>query len=334
MKIVITGGAGFIGSQLGKALHREGHNVVLLDDMSFGHVDNLLLDGAPYGRFICQDISSDGLASAFDGAEAVFHLAGIAALPVCQANPGRAYRTNVAGVGNVLECARRTGVRRIIFSSTSAVYEKTKTSRFSEIDPIAPDLVYAAGKAAAEQLCESFSVNYGLDICIARFFNVYGPHQDIERTSPPFTSYVARELVRNASPTLFNNSNAKRDYVHSDDVVRLLRLMLFDTGTFRADRFNVCSGEGYSVPELYELFQTASGKTIPATYSDPRRYWDAYPELFAGERPLSRDRIAEEVYKNAIGDPTKTQDRFGWTATTKIQEGIASVYAYAERRLS
>jgi nucleoside-diphosphate-sugar epimerase len=334
MKILITGGAGFIGSQLGKTLHRQGHNISLLDDMSFGHVDNLLLEGVPYGRFICQDICSDKLASAFDGVEVVFHLAGIAPLPVCQADPGRAYRVNVAGVGNVLEYSRRAGVRRIIFSSTSAVYEKTKTSRFSERDAIAPDLVYACGKAAAEQLCETFSLNYGLDICIARFFNVYGPHQDIERTSPPFTSYVARELVCDRSPILFNKSDAKRDYVHSEDVVRLLQLMLLDEGTFRAERFNVCSGEGYSVPELYELFQSASGKTIPATYSDARRYWDAYPELFEGPRPLSRDRIAEEVHKNAIGDPSATHARFGWKATTNIRDGIASVYAYAKHRLA
>nr|MDP9412590.1 NAD-dependent epimerase/dehydratase family protein [Pseudomonadota bacterium] len=125
MKILITGGAGFVGSQLGKHLHGMGHEIVLLDNMSFGHLDNLLLDGAPFGQFVCKDIRDPDLAAQMQGVDTVFHLAGIAALPVCQQDPRAAYDVNVAGVGNVLEAARRAGVRRVIFSSTSAVYEKT-----------------------------------------------------------------------------------------------------------------------------------------------------------------------------------------------------------------
>jgi nucleoside-diphosphate-sugar epimerase len=334
MKVLITGGAGFVGSQLGKHLHRHGHEVVLFDNMSFGHLDNLLLDNAPFAQFLCRDIRDPDLVSHFRGVDTVFHLAGIAALPVCQENPGEAYDVNVAGVGNVLEAARRAGVRRVIFSSTSAVYEKTKADRFSEDDPIQPDLIYACTKAAAERLCDAFSINYGMDIGICRFFNVYGPHQDVTRTSPPFTSYVARELVMGRSPNLFNKSGARRDYVHSEDIVDLLTRMLLDEGRFEADRFNVCSGEGHSVPELYALFLEASGQDIPPTYNDPAGYWDRYPALFETGFPLSRERITEEVFKNAIGDPQKTRERFGWSATTGIRDGVASVYQDAKRRLS
>ena len=334
MKILITGGAGFIGSQLGKHLHGQGHEIVLLDNMRFGHLDNLMLDGAPFGRFLCKDIRDADLAASFDGVDIVYHLAGIAALPVCQQDPREAYDVNVAGVGNVLEAARRMRVRRVVFSSTSAVYEKTKGERFSESDPIRPDLIYACTKAAAEQVCDAFAINYGMDIAVARFFNVYGPHQDVTRTSPPFTSYVARELVMDRAPTLFNNSGAQRDYVHSDDVVDLLVRMGMDEGEFRAERFNVCSGRGHSVPELYALFGEVSGKNIPANYNDPRSYWDKYPDLFERGLPLSRERITEEVFKNAIGDPDKVRERFGWTAASDIREGIASVYEDARRRLA
>ena len=334
MKILITGGAGFIGSQLGKHLHRQGHEIVLLDNMRFGHLDNLMLDGAPFGRFLCKDIRDADLAASFDGVDVVYHLAGIAALPVCQQDPREAYDVNVAGVGNVLEAARRTRVGRVVFSSTSAVYEKTKAERFSESDPIRPDLIYACTKAAAEQVCDAFAINYGMDIAIARFFNVYGPHQDVTRTSPPFTSYVARELVMNRAPTLFNNSGAQRDYVHSDDVIDLLVRMGMDEGEIRAERFNVCSGQGHSVPDLYALFQEVSGRTIVADYNDPRSYWDKYPDLFEKGFPLSRERITEEVFKNAIGNPDKARERFGWTAKSDIREGIASVYEDAKRRLA
>lgn len=334
MKILITGGAGFIGSQLGKHLHDMGHTIVLLDNMSFGHIDNLLLDGAQFAQFLCKDIRDPDLQSAFEGVDAVFHLAGIAALPVCQSEPGEAYDVNVAGVGNILEACRRANVGRVIFSSTSAVYEKTKGARFSEDDPIAPDLIYACTKAAAEKLCDAFAINYGMDIGICRFFNVYGPHQDVTRTSPPFTSYVARELVMDRSPNLFNDSSARRDYVHSDDVVDFLTTMLGHEGRFAGDRFNVCSGEGHSVPELYAIFQQVSGKAVPPTFNDPRGYWDKYPVLFEQGLPLSRQRITEEVFKNAIGNPDRAREQLGWTAKTNIRDGIASVYEDAHRRLA
>jgi len=203
----------------------------------------------------------------------------------------------------------------------------------SEEDEIRPDLVYACTKAAAEQLCAAFAANYGMDIGICRFFNVYGPHQDVTRTSPPFTSYVARELVMDRSPNLFNKSDARRDYVHSDDLVELLTRMMLHEGELRGERFNVCSGTGYSVPELYALFLEVSGKTIPATYNDPTAYWDRYPILFESAFPLSRQRISDEVFKNAVGDPTNTADRFGWRTRTTIRDGIASVFDDAKRRL-
>ena len=333
MKIMITGGAGFVGSQLGKHLHRLGHEVVLLDNMRFGHLDNLLLDGAPFGRFLCRDIRDPELPAWLDGVEILFHLAGIAPLPVCQEAPAEAYSVNTGAVAGLLEAARRAGVRRTIFSSTSAVYENTKTARFAESDPIAPNLIYACTKAAAEAVCDAFAANYGMDIAICRFFNVYGPHQDVTRTSPPFTSYVARELALGRAPNLFNNSDARRDYVHSDDVVDLLTRMMDAEGRFAADRFNVCSGAGHSVPELYGLFRAASGKCIEPVWNDPRSFWDAYPVLFGSPTPLSRERISEEVFKNAIGDPAKTEARFGWKARTDVAAGIASVYADAERRL-
>ena len=334
MKILITGGAGFVGSQLGQHFHRRGAEVVLLDNLSFGHVDNLLLDGRPFGRFICADVRDRDLACHCAGVDTIVHLAGIAALPVCQEDPGTAYEVNTAAVANVLEAARRSGVRRVVFASTSAVYENNRADAFAEDTAISPNLVYASTKAAAESICDSFAQNYGMDIIICRFFNVYGPHQDVLRTSPPFTSYVARELVQGRAPRLFNKSPVQRDYVYVDDVVDLLTRMIEADGHFAADRYNVCSGRGFSVPELYALFQQVSGRAIEPVWDDPERYWNAYPVLFEGDRPLSRERIVKEVYKQAIGDPRKAQQRFGWTARMDIKDGIAAVYADAARRLA
>jgi nucleoside-diphosphate-sugar epimerase len=333
MKVLITGGAGFVGSQLGLHLHKQGDDVRLLDNMAYGHLDNLLDDGKSFGRFICADVREDIMAHC-DGVDTLFHLAGIAALPVCQQDPGGAYANNTGAVGNLLELARRAGVRRVIFSSTSAVYENSGDGPFAEDAAIAPDLTYACTKAAAEQLCDSYAANYGMDIIICRFFNVYGPHQDVLRTSPPFTSYLSREFVLGRSPRVFNWTDARRDYVYVDDVVDLLVKMRDADGTFAAERFNICSGQGFTVPEIYDHFRAVSGRDIEPVREDPERYWDAYSTLFEGTHALSRKRITKEVFKNAIGDPAKAKERFGWVAKTDMSDGIAAVYEDAKRRLA
>ena len=334
-KILITGGAGFIGSLLAQRLVTDGHDVILLDNMSFGHLDNLLMNGRPFGRFFCRDIRDSSSADLYDGVDCVFHLAGVAALPVCQADPREAYDVNVAGTGAVLEAARRAGVRRVVFSSTSAVYERTKSNLFHEDAAIAPDLVYACTKQSAEALCRAYAVNYGLDVVVCRFFNVFGPHQDVLRASPPFTSYVARELAHDRSPVLFNDRNdVRRDYVHVADVVDLLLRIMRDRARFAADVFNVCSGLGHSVPELYRTFQLVSGKATSATYRDPAEFWDRYPVLFAGPHPLSRQRVIEEVFKSAIGSNAKVRATFGWEPALDLHAAVRSVYDDALRRFS
>jgi nucleoside-diphosphate-sugar epimerase len=120
-KYLITGGAGFIGSQLGHALVREGHSVVLLDNLRFGQLDNLVIGGETFGNFVCLDVRDPRSAPHYRGVDVVIHLAGIAALPVNQTDPAEAYSCNVGGTGAVLEYARQAGVRRVIFSSTSAM---------------------------------------------------------------------------------------------------------------------------------------------------------------------------------------------------------------------
>jgi nucleoside-diphosphate-sugar epimerase len=307
--------------------------VVLLDDMSFGQLDNLLVDGRPFARFVCRDIRDPRTAEQYEGVDCVFHLAGIAALPVCQLDPREAYDVNVAGTGAVLEASRRAGVRRVVFSSTSAVYERTPGEPLHEHATVAPDLVYACTKHSAESLCRGYALNYGLDVVVCRFFNVYGPHQDVLRASPPFTSYVARELAHDRSPVLYNRrSDVRRDYVHVDDVIELLLRIMHHGQSHAAEVFNICSGFGHSVPELFEVFRRVSGKAIEATYRDPAEFWDRYPLLFAGSMPLSRERVVEEVYKSAIGANAKARTTFDWQPALDLTAGVRSVYGDALRR--
>lgn len=328
-KYLITGGAGFVGSQLGYALVRAGHDVVLLDNMRFGHLDNLVIDGKTFGTFVCKDVRSPDTASLYKGVDTVVHLAGISALPTNQIDPAEAYSCNVGGTGTVLEYARQAGVRRVIFSSTSAVYENNSKIPMAEIDEVHPNLIYPMTKLAAENLCRGFAETYNFDVLTVRFFNVYGPHQDFKRVSPPFTSYLARELVLGRTPVLFNNSDAGRDYVHVDDVILALTKMMQIPRHFRGDIFNICSGKGYSAKEIYREMLKVSGLAIEPEFRSPETFWDAYPQLFAGSFPLSRTRIKHEVFKHSIGDPRKIASEFGWETKITLSSGLASVYEYA-----
>lgn len=327
-KIIITGGAGFIGSQLGYELVKQGWDVVLLDNLWAGNLDNLVIDGKTFGTFLAKDIRGTDLASYIRGAEIVFHLAGIAALPVCESRPQFAYDVNTSGTANVLEAARLAGVRRVLFSSTSAVYECSPGECHKENDPVAPNLVYACSKVSAEAMCRAFAANYGMDIIIARFFNVYGPHQDVRRQSPPFTSYIARELHAGRSPILYNNSDVKRDYVHAADVIRLLIKMIDAGRKYPGEIFNVGSGTGYSVPDLYQRMCRVAGKQIAPIYKHPEAIWDNYESLFLPPYPLSRKRVGEEVHKHAIADTSKTEREFTWKAEVDIDKGLSSVYEF------
>ena len=329
-KVVITGGAGFIGSQLGYELYRQGFQVVLLDNLWAGYVDNLVIDGKTFGHFIAKDIRDSFLEKYLEGAEFVIHLAGIAALPVCQSEPQFAYDVNTSGTANVLEASRKVGVKRVLFSSTSAVYESNEEEILKESLTVCPNLVYASTKLAAERICKAYAMNYGMDIIITRFFNVYGPHQDFLRKSPPFTSYIAKELLAKRAPILFNRTSAKRDYVHSADVVQILLKMLHAEKHYSAEIFNVATGIGYSVPEIYEYMKDITKVDIEPFYKDPDSFWNSYDNLFIKPYMLSRGRITKEVYKNAVADVTKTEKEFSWKASYSIQEGLRTVCEYAK----
>ncbi|MEL6208582.1 MAG: NAD-dependent epimerase/dehydratase family protein [Pseudomonadota bacterium] len=332
--VLITGGAGFIGSQLGHALDAAGHKVTLIDNMSDGHADNLEIDGKRFGEFIEMDVRAPEMSDVVAGHDVLFHFAGTSSLPKCQSDPGAAYDNNVTAVARLLEQARRAGVKRFVFSSTSAVYENNKETPFREDATVAPDLVYACTKQAAERVCAGFAATYGLDVVITRFFNIYGEHQDIHRTNPPFLSYLSRELVQGRRPVLFNQSDAERDYVYVGDVIDMLRRVMASDGTFRGDIFNVCSGSGYSVPGLVDLYARVTGAAIDPEYRDPSAFWDKFPGLFEGALTLDRARIEAEVYKHSLGDPSKAKAAFGFRAATALEDGLARAFAYSKAQLS
>tara|TARA_R100000152_G_C6743157_1_gene166884 strand:- start:63 stop:1067 length:1005 start_codon:yes stop_codon:yes gene_type:complete len=329
-KILITGGAGFIGSQLGYHLHNKGYDVILLDNMSYGNRDNLEIDGKTFGRFIEDDIRNKSILDHTKDVDYIYHFAGIAPLPDCQENPKEAIDTNVSGTANVLEAARLNGVKRVIFSSTSAVYENHRTFPAKESDDVFPDLIYATSKKQSELLCRSFANVYDLPIVTLRFFNVYGPHQDFRRKHPPLTGYLMKTFLQNEIPTLFSDGEQRRDYVYIDDLINICEIVMTHDKAV-GEKFNVSSGNTYSVNEIYESVAKCFNVTSKPNYNTPSNFWDAYPHLFKGEYKLNKDRLEKEVLKYCLGDTTKSKEVLDWEAKTTLDDGMKKCVEHAKR---
>ena len=327
MRVLITGGAGFIGSQLGYNLHQLGHEVVLLDNMMFGYWDNLEVAGRKFGRFVRADVLDPRIEPYFEGVDVVFHFAALSALPVCQSHPRDAMSINVGGVANVLEAARKAGVGRFIFASTSAVYETNTEAVLDETLPVAPHLLYSLSKYQAELLVRGVAATNGLDVVVLRFFNVYGPHQDFRRKSPPFTSYLIRELISGRVPVLHSDGTQKRDYVHVDDLMRLATTCMTHPAA-RGQTFNVASGEPISVNDIYAIVAAALNSTVRPEYRPADRFWDAYPQLFAGKRPIARAILEKEVTKRTVGSFARAQRVVGWAPRVSMKDGLREMVRY------
>ena len=159
-----------------------------------------------------------------------------------------------------------TKVQRFFFASTSAVYENSTLKPFTEDIQVIPDLIYSQSKLSSEHICHSFRENYGIDVVIGRFFNVYGPHQDFRRPNPPFTSYLIREIMHNRIPTLFNDGEYKRDYIYIDDLTRLV-LGLLHKPNLKYLTYNLTSGDAFSPRQIVNLLRGILGVDINSQYA-------------------------------------------------------------------
>lgn len=326
-KIVITGGAGFIGSQLGHHLHQKGHPVVLIDNLEYGYRDNLEVDGKKFGSFILGDVLDPRIWEYLKDTDALFHFAALSALPVCQNQPQKATEVNVAGTAAMLEAARIHGVRRFLFASTSAVYEEN-TGTLSEDQHVTPHLLYSATKQQSEIIVRGYDKVYDLDTVILRFFNVYGPHQDFRRKSPPFTSYIVRELAYGRAPVLHSSGDQSRDYIYLDDLMRLVTSAM-DVPAARGQTFNVASGKSHSVKEMYGIVAKLLQKeNISPIYHTAGDFWKAYPELFQGAKPIQRSILEKEVNKNVLGNNNKAKEILGWEPKVSMEEGLQEMVKF------
>jgi UDP-glucose 4-epimerase len=304
MRVLITGGAGFIGSHLADRLLASGHAVRVLDNLSTGKRTNLP-DGHAGLEFIEGDIRDrDQVERSVRGAEAIVHLAAVASVQASVDDPLATHQTNFDGTLSLLEAARRHGVKRFLYASSAAVYGDTQALPVSEETPPRPLTPYAADKLAGEHYLGFYARQYELNATAFRFFNIYGPRQD---PSSPYSGVISifSDRLRAGKPvTVFGDGKQTRDFVYVGDLVDLLAAALAraDLG---GEVMNVGRGVECSLLELLAELERLAGRRIERTHAPAR----------SGDIRHSR------------ADVRRLREKLGKVPATPLGEGLARLLA-------
>ena len=266
MNALITGGAGFIGSNLTARLLADGHHVALLDNFSSGYRSNLTaLAGA---RAIEGDIrDAAAVAKAMEHAEVVFHLAASVGNKRSIDDPLRDAEVNVMGTLTVLQAARRAGVRKFVASSSAGIFGELKTLPIREDHAIEPDSPYGASKLCAEKEILAFGKLFGIETVCLRYFNVYGPNQRFDAYGNVIPIFVF-QMLRGERLTIFGDGWQTRDFVNVRDVVEANLRAARAPGVRGA--FNIGSGSRIAINDLVEKLASASGIAPQIEHAPPR----------------------------------------------------------------
>lgn len=237
---LVTGGAGFIGSNLADALLSRGFRVRVLDNLSTGKWENLAQAGSKI-EFLRGDLRNDRLLQkAVRGVRYVFHLAAIASVPQSVAQPADTHEVNVTGTFRLLQASRKAGVKRFIFTSSSAIYGETDKFPSTEEDLPRPESPYAASKIMGEYYCRNFSQLFGLETVALRYFNVYGPRQNPKSRYANVIPIFLKCILEGDTPEVHWDGKQSRDFVHVDDVVAANLLAMKKNG-ISGEVFNIGS---------------------------------------------------------------------------------------------
>ena len=266
--VVVTGGAGFIGSNLVRALAGE-NEVIVIDDLSTGNPENIrgLIDNQSI-MFVEGSITDlDLLNKTFKNVDYVFHEAAVPSVPRSVKDPIESNYTNVNGTLNILVAARDSGVEKVVYASSSSVYGDTPVLPKKEDMKPSPLSPYAVSKLVGEYYCQVFTEVYGLSTASLRYFNVYGPRQD------PLSEYAAvipifiSQVLNDDCPVIFGDGSQTRDFTFIRDVVNvnILAMKSKVSGVF-----NIAGGKRISINELAKLVMKIIGRNLDIVYEDPR----------------------------------------------------------------
>lgn len=259
-RVLIAGGAGFIGSHLADKLLNEGMEVTVLDNLYTGKLANLQHCRSKRGfKFVKGDVrNAKTVKLALKDAEAIFNDAAIVSVPRSLENPMLANEVNAGGALNLLTACLKSGTKRFIQASSASIYGNTKTLPVNENalpNPLSP---YAVAELAAENYAKAFHQVYGLETVCLRYFNVYGPRQTYSAYSGAVTIFL-NQLLQNTQPTIFGDGNQTRDFVYVEDIVQA-NLLALTTKKSTGETFNVATGTPQTINELVNTLREKLGK--------------------------------------------------------------------------
>ena len=307
MKVLVTGGAGFIGSHVVDLFVAEGHQVVVVDDLSTGKGENL----NPEARFYRVDIRSSELEKVFatEKPEVISHHAAKANVRESMEKPILYAEVNILGSLNLLELSRKYGVRKIIYASTGgAVYGEPQYLPVDEDHPINPLDPYGASKHHVEHYLYLYRANYGLAYTVLRYPNVYGPRQD-PYGEAGVVAIFAHQMLQNHQAVINGSGEQERDFVYVGDVARsnLLALERGDGGIY-----NLGSGIGTSINEIFDRLKAITGYQGDKVHGPPK---------------------PGEVFKIRL-DASRAREELGWVPQISLEEGLRRTVEYFAENLS
>ncbi len=267
MKVVVTGGAGFIGSNLAEELLKK-HEVTVIDNLSTGRIENLnqIIDKINFIEGSITDL--DLLKEAFSGADTVFHEAAIPSVQRSVDDPIASNEANVEGTLKVLVAARDCNVQKVVYASSSSAYGDTPTlPKYEEMKPN-PKSPYAISKLAGEYYCRVFSGVYGLKTACLRYFNVYGPRQNPESQYAAVIPRFITRVLSHEPPVIYGDGNQTRDFTFVKDVVKANILAMQSPAE---GIFNIACGQRVSLNELASKIVEITGIRLEPVYDEPRQ---------------------------------------------------------------
>jgi UDP-glucose 4-epimerase len=251
-KYLVTGGAGFIGSHIVDALVARGDQVVVLDDLSSGNLENLQQSASAIEFQQGSILDSELLSELLTDVDIVFHQAAMVSVPRSLAEPTLTHQINATGTLTVLEAARKASVRRLIYAGSSSCYGNTTEKVQSELHVPAPISPYGAAKLAGEQYCHAFYRSFGLETLTLRYFNVFGPRQD---PASPYSAVIPlfiTAMLRGETPTIFGDGMQSRDFTYIENVVHG-NLLAADIEIVSGEPINMANGESTSLLDVVTL---------------------------------------------------------------------------------
>ena len=269
-RVLVTGGAGFIGSNLVDALLAKGYAVRILDDLSTGKRTNLPLDN-PKVELIEGDVANAALVhEVMIGCSAVVHLAAVASVQASVDDPVRTHQSNFIGTLNVCEAMRQTGVKRVVFASSAAVYGNNgEGESISEDTPKAPLTPYASDKLASEYYLDFYRRQHGLEPVIFRFFNIFGPRQDPSSPYSGVISIFSERAVKGLPITIFGDGEQTRDFLYVGDLVNIL-MQAIEATDIEEGAVNVGLNKATTLNQMLQALGDVVGELPPISYGPAR----------------------------------------------------------------